>query len=124
MNILRLTNRDDVGVAEGPAYEYNCEDGVGTRFDYFVEVLTEAQSALVRAGKRSSVHRLVHAFRWRRDADAMVAAIQARGWLNLDHWSTNETWPLEEKWAAYADQEAEVAHGHRAAHDLYHGIPL
>ncbi len=123
MALHRLTPRDLVEVAEGPSYEIHNEDGVGTRYDYFVEFQSEADHRRAGAGKRSRVFTLNHAFRQRDQAERMVAKINARGTLDLDHWIERETWSLEERWTTAGWQEYEVSLGMRDEADLYHGIP-
>jgi hypothetical protein len=123
VSFFKLTDRDTVDFGEGDAYQVPSEDFPITRFDYFVEVQTAADRALVQAGKRSQVYTLRHPFRCKCDVEQMVQIVKARGVINLDHWDVRETWPLEEKWAVMAEHEWEVGHGYRAEHDLYHGVP-
>lgn len=64
-----------VGVTEGPYYEERCEDGIDTRFDYFVTASTW-------------VGEVIHpkAFRHRFDAQRFAAKVMIAGYIDLDHW--------------------------------------
>ena len=68
-----------VGVSEGPYFEERCEDGINTRFDYFVTTSTWAGE-------------FVHpkAFRHRFDAQCFAAKVMVAGHVNLDHWLETE----------------------------------
>jgi hypothetical protein len=112
---LFLTDFDEVGVNEGPIYLVPArnEDDPYERFDYFIEVMTPD-------GK---IFRLSHAYQDRAAAEKKVKFVKARGCLNLEHWHEVEVMSLEEKFDLYAEHEWEVAHGYRAEHDLYHGLP-
>jgi hypothetical protein len=64
-----------VGVSEGPYFEERCEDGITTRFNYFVTTSTWAGE-------------FVHpkAFRQRFDAQQFAAKVMVAGYVDLDHW--------------------------------------
>ncbi len=102
----------EVDFFEGHAYEINTEDGPSARFDYFLHATVDG---------KDWVH--PHPHRWRGDAEAMVERVRSAGTVDLALWvEAPPRMSLEERFAAYAQQEAEVRMGVRPEWDMYHGI--
>lgn len=99
-------------VYEGPVYLENTEDGPMTTCDFY--------AATVDSDGQEYIHLVPH--RHRHEAGRLVERVTAAGVIETDHWAQPERSSLEERFAMYAEAEAEMRLGYRAEND-YHGIP-
>lgn len=101
-----------VGVFAGHSYMDISEDGRIEVFDCY---------ACVVVNGREMVHEMP--FRQRYLAEQLVARIRAAGAIETDHWHEMPARPsLEERFAMYAEREAEARMGLRGEDDLYDGL--
>ena len=102
----------EVSIYAGPAYMVNTEDGPMATCDFY--------AAAIGADGQEYIHLVPHDRR--HAAQRLVDRVTAAGVIDTDHWHQPERTSLEERFAMYAEAEAEMRMGHRPEND-YHGIP-
>jgi hypothetical protein len=102
-------------IVEGRTYVIQTEDGPVSTWDLFVLVTDTEGGEWVHPKSFWRTRPL--------DADAFLAKVEARGYIDPTLWNKQEPqMSLEERFAIYAQNEEEVRWGLRSEEDLYHGV--